>query len=115
MEESILKMFSRARSTYCRPFKKTNRCKTFSSIYERVKRLDFLQRAGGVDYFSRVPSNKKYYSIALRENPSNETDYNQRIEFRGIGNTDYHLREKDLTFAMKYINMVAHKSLNLCV
>lgn len=107
-EKEFLKKFRRERSTYCRPFKSVNKCETFEQIYEKVKYLDKV--APNVGYYERVPLNKKYYAVALRENPANENEKNHRIEFRFIGNKDYHLREKDLTSSMNHILSVSENS-----
>ena len=109
-ETGILKTFGREKSTYCRDFKRTNRCKTVDSIYKRIKYLDDIR--DDVEYYSRVPANKKYYSVALRENPSRTHEANCRIEFRGIGNKDYHLRTKDLTDAVAHVRTVSQQAVN---
>lgn len=108
-ESKILKTFGRENSTYCRNFKKTNRCNTVKSIYNRIKYLDDIQ--DDVNYYNRVPSNKKYYSVALRENPRRSNEHNHRIEFRGIGNKDYHLRTKDLTEAITHVRTVSKQAI----
>lgn len=108
-ENRFLKKFGRFDSDYCRPFKLSNKCRTIEQIYKRIKYLDKI--APQVQRFDRVIRNKKYYAIALRENPDNEAQKNTRIEFRFMGNKDYHLREKDLTEALSYIRVVSNKSL----
>lgn len=108
-ENEFLKLFGREHNNTCRPFKTTNKCKTVEKIYERIKRLDRI--APQVGYFDRVPRNKKYYAIALRENPQDENEKNHRIEFRFMGNKNYHLREKDLTKSIHYIRTITNKSL----
>jgi len=110
-EEKMLKMFGREGSTYCRAFKKANRCKNIAAIYKKISHLDKIQDQ--IEYYDRIPRNKKYYCVALRENPNDSFQKNHRIEFRAIGNKDYHLRLKDLTEAVNHVITVSNNSLSL--
>lgn len=108
-ENKFLKLFKRQRSTYCRPFKTTNRCNDVNDVFKKIKHLDSI--ANNIPYYERIPANKKYYAIALRENPEKLDEKNTRIEFRFMGNKDYHLRQKDLTDSLSHIITVAETSL----
>lgn len=116
-EDAILKLFGRENSTYCRAFKKSNRCRSVGAIYKKISYLDKIQDR--IDYYQRNRLNKKYYCVALRENPTDSFEKNHRIEFRAIGNKDYHLRLKDLTKAVSHVITVSKNSLSvpasLCV
>jgi hypothetical protein len=107
-EDKMLKLFNRERSTYCRPFKKANRCKSVEAILKRIKHLDSIQDS--IEYYHRIRENKKYYCVALREHPGYYDRKNERIEFRAIGNKDYHLRFNDLTTSINHILEVTKKS-----
>ena len=107
-EEKILKLFDRESSTYCRAFKKANRCKTQEAILNRIKHLDSIQ--DDIDYYRRTRLNKKYYCVALRERPGYYEQRNERIEFRAIGNEGYHLRFKDLNDSINHIVGVSKNS-----
>lgn len=108
-ESSILTTFNRVGNKYCLPFFKDGAARDIDSIkhqYNLCKRRERAALASHGD--CRAARESKYFSVSLRDSPVHD-DYqgehraNTRIEFRCIGNEDYHLRFDDLDTSINHM------------
>lgn len=109
-EDRVLKTFDRVRNRYCLAFfKDVAKCDKdldcIKDAYTKMKARERAARARGEDRPSRE---SKYLAVSLRDSPAHSSydgpsEKAQRIEFRCIGNSDYHLRFDDLNWSINHM------------
>lgn len=109
-EDTVLQTFNRVRNRYCLAFfRDVAKCdkdiECISQAYRNMKARERAARAIGQDRESRE---SKYLAVSLRDSPTHdgyagEDRKAERIEFRCIGNTDYHLRWSDLKTSVDHM------------
>lgn len=106
-EAGILERFGRTGNKYCLPFAKENRA--FEDIRHQYQLLKRRERAAADRGDDKWKVNEgKYLAVSLRGNPTHSNydgpeENNQRVEFRCVGNADYHLRFNDLDYALNHM------------
>jgi hypothetical protein len=104
-EYDVLKMFNRLGNRYCRQiFPQQCNFKSFDEIR---------------GFFDDYLEGEKYLSVALRDSPEHgsydgPTLKNHRVEFRCLGNTDYHRKFKELNKALNHIYQTVSTSYVAC-
>ncbi len=108
-ESAVLSTFGREGNKYCLPFFKDGAAQDYASakrLYANLKRRERAAADRGADKWH--VNEGKYLAVSLRHSPQHDgyagdEQENQRIEFRCLGNTDYHLRFDELDEAVNHI------------
>lgn len=108
-EDAVLATFGRQANKYCLPFFKEGAAQTYADakrLYANLKRRERAAADRGADKWH--VNEGKYLAVSLRSSPTHESydgpaEDAQRIEFRCLGNTDYHLRFDELDEAVNHI------------
>ncbi len=108
-EDAVLATFGRDGNKYCLPFFKDGAARSYADakrLYANLKRRERAAADRGADKWH--VNEGKYLAVSLRHSPTHESYggdevENQRIEFRCLGNTDYHLRFDELDEAVNHI------------
>lgn len=119
-EMNLLQVFQRLNNKYCLPFFKDGDNKDIASIKHKFALCKRRERAAAARGEERAAKESKYFVVALRNSPvhedfEGEDKKNERIEFRGIGNKDYHLRFDDLNASINHmleVVQLAYKTVN---
>ncbi len=91
-EKRVLRRFGREHNEYCAPFIN----KIYAGCVDSNNPKDIARFFR--ESYNHDDCNKKYFSVALRDSPRSWSNRlkNHRIEFRGMGNKDYHLKHEEL-------------------
>lgn len=108
-ELAVLEIFGRIDNRYCHPFFKDLAARSFDEtkrLYQNLKRRERAAADRG-DVKWKV-NEGKYLAVSLRDSPvhdgyEGDEQTAQRIEFRCIGNTDYHLRFDELNESINHM------------